>query len=268
MPRFDANLSMLFTELAFLDRFQAAANCGFAGVEVLFPYDWPAGEIAERLLANGLTQVLINAPPGDLEAGERGLGAVPGRESEFRDGLARALDYAEALRCGQVHVMAGMLADDGAAARARARSCFVGNLAWAAAAAAERGVRTLIEPLNTKRDAPGYFLATVAEARAVIEEVGSNNLLLQCDLYHAQIMTGNLAETIEANLPLIGHFQIAGVPGRHEPDSGEINYPFLFNLIDSLGYRGWVGCEYRPAGATADGLAWAFDYGISGHGGG
>jgi hydroxypyruvate isomerase len=266
MPRFDANLSMLFTELDFLDRFEAAANCGFAGVEVLFPYDWPPGRLAERLIANGLTQVLINTPPGDWQAGDRGLAAVPGRESEFRDAVGRALDYAEALRCARVHAMAGMLADEGQ--RARARACFAENLAWAAETAGARGVTVLIEPLNTRHDAPGYFLSTMAEARALVDEVASDSLRIQCDLYHAQIMTGNLAETIEANLPLIGHFQIAGVPGRHEPDSGEINYPFLFSLIDGLGYEGWIGCEYRPAGATADGLAWGFDYGISGHGGG
>jgi hydroxypyruvate isomerase len=266
MPKFAANLSMMFTELDFLERFRAAANCGFAGVEFQFPYRWPPGQLAERLLANGLSQALFNLPPGGPEAGERGLAAVPGREAEFRDGLHRALDYAEALRCEQVHAMAGIVADEGR--RAAAHECFVENLKWAAAVAAERAVRVLIEPINTRRDMPGYFLSTTAQARRVIEEVGSDNLFLQCDLYHVQIMNGNLAETITENLPLIRHFQIAGVPGRHEPDHGEINYSFLFSLIDSLGYRGWIGCEYRPAGGTLDGLGWAFDYGIGGHGGG
>jgi len=266
MPHFAANLSMMFTELDFLDRFQAAANCGFRGVEFLFPYEWPAGELAKRLLGNGLTQALFNMPPGDLQAGERGLAAVPGREQAFRDGLERALEYAEILRCPQIHVMAGMLADDSDCAPAH--DCYVENLAWAADRASQQGVRVLIEPINTRHDMPGYFLSTTAQARGVMAEVGSKNLFLQCDLYHVQIMDGNLADTITENLPLIRHFQIAGVPGRHEPDSGEINYPFLFSLIDSLGYDGWIGCEYRPAGATADGLAWAFDFGISGHGGG
>lgn len=266
MPRFAANLSMMFTELDFLDRFQAAANCGFQGVEFLFPYDWPAGELAKRLLGNGLTQALFNLPPGDLAAGDRGLAAVPGREQEFRDGVERALEYAETLRCRQLHVMAGLVA--GEADRPAAHACFVGNLAWAAERAGESGVRALIEPINTLHDMPGYFLSTTAQARAVMAEVDHPNLFLQCDLYHVQIMNGNLAETITENLPRIRHFQIAGVPGRHEPDTGEINYPYLFSLIDSLGYDGWIGCEYRPAGATADGLAWAFDYGISGTGGG
>jgi hydroxypyruvate isomerase len=266
MPRFAANLSMMFTEHDFLDRFQAAANCGFQGVEFMFPYDWPMGELAKRLLGNGLTQALFNMPPGDLQAGERGLAAVPGKEQAFRDGVERALDYAETLRCQQIHIMAGMLPNE--SHRPMAHASFVQNLAWAAERAGERGVRALIEPINTRHDMPGYFLSTMAQARAVIAEVDSDNLFLQCDLYHVQIMNGNLADTITENLPYIRHFQIAGVPGRHEPDSGEINYPFLFSLIDSLGYDGWIGCEYRPAGATADGLAWAFDYGISGTGGG
>lgn len=266
MPRFAANLSMMFTELDFLDRFQAAANCGFRGVEFLFPYEWPVGELAKRLLGNGLNQVLFNMPPGDWQAGERGLAAVPGREQAFRDGFERALEYADTLRCPQIHVMAGLVGND--ADRDEAHACYVGNLVWAADRARQAGVRILIEPINTRRDMPGYFLSTTAQARAVMDEVGSDNLFLQCDLYHVQIMDGNLADTITENLPAIRHFQIAGVPGRHEPDTGEINYPFLFSLIDSLGYDGWIGCEYRPAGATADGLAWAFDFGISGHGGG
>lgn len=266
MPRLAANLSTMFTELDFLDRFRAAANCGFAAVELQFPYDWRPGQIAERLLFNGLELVLFNASPGDLAAGDRGLGAVPGREAEFREALERALDYAATLRCPRLHVLAGLCAADGD--RAAAHACFVDNLRWAAARAGEQGVRALIEPINTRLDLPGYFLDTVDQARRVIDEVDSKNLFLQCDLYHLQIMNGNLTETIVAALPVIDHFQIAGVPGRHEPDNGEINFSYLFNLIDSLGYGGWVGCEYHPAGATRDGLAWAFDYGISGHGGG
>ena len=266
MPRFAANLSMLFTEVDFLDRFQLAANCGFRGVEFMIPYDWKPGELAGRLLSNGLTQALINAPPGDLRAGDRGLAAVPGREAVFRHGFEQALDYAEALRCDQIHVMAGMLANEDG--RADAHACFVENLIWAAGRAAERGVTVLIEPINTRVDAPGYFLSTIAQARTIIDAVASDTLFLQCDLYHAQIMNGNLAEIIGSTLPIIRHIQVAGVPGRHEPDHGEINYPYLFSLIDSLGYTGWIGCEYRPAGATLDGLGWATDYGIDGHGGG
>jgi hydroxypyruvate isomerase len=266
MPRFAANLSWLFTEVDFLDRFQLAANCGFRGVECLFPYDYKPGDLAGRLLGNGLTQALFNMPPGDWQAGERGLAAVPGREVDFRDQLERALDFAETLRCEQLHVMAGMLESE--ADRADAQACFVANLAHAAGRAAERGVRILIEPLNTKHDAPGYFLATIDQALGVIDAVGSDNLFLQFDLYHTQIMTGDLAETIKRALPRTRHFQVAGVPDRHEPDNGEINYPYLFSLLDSLGYTGWIGCEYRPAGATLDGLGWAVDYGIDGHGGG
>lgn len=266
MPRFAANLSTMFTELDFLERFRGAANCGFGAVEFQFPYQWRIGEIAERLFANGLELVLFNVPPGDLAAGERGLGAVPGREEDFRDGVRRSLDYAETLRCPRLHVMAGMLGADGNAAAAHV--CFIDNLRWAAAECARRGVRALIEPINTRHDMPGYFLDTIDQARAIMDEVASDNLFLQFDLYHRQIMGGNLAAELEEALPLIDHIQIAGVPGRHEPDNGEINYPYLFNLLDSLGYRGWVGCEYSPAGATRDGMAWAFDYGISGHGGG
>lgn len=266
MPKFAANLSMMFTEFDFLDRFRAAANCGFGGVEFLFPYEWPAGEIAERLFTNGLKQVLFNMPPGDWRAGERGLGALPGREAEFGDALGQALGYAEALNCPQIHVMAGIVGGD--LDREAAQATYVANLKVAAAAAAGRNVRVLIEPINDKHDIPGYFLNTADQARAVIDAVGHDNLYLQCDLYHAQIMTGDLAETIREHIDIIRHFQIAGVPGRHEPDNGEINYPYLFNLIDAAGYRGWIGCEYRPAGGTLDGLGWALDYDISGHGGG
>ncbi len=266
MPRLAANLSFMFTELDFLDRFRAAANAGFRGVEFLFPYNWPAGQIAEQLRVSGLKQVLFNVPPGDWQSGDRGLAAIPGREREFREGIERALDYAEALDCPQIHVMAGVLPNT--LVPATVEPVYVENLQYAAEQAARRGVRALIEPLNTKYDAPGYVLSGTAQARRIIEQVGRNNLFLQCDLYHVQIMQGDLAQTIRDNIDIIRHFQIAGVPGRHEPDSGEINYPFLFNIIDTLGYEGWIGCEYRPAGPTLDGLTWAFDYDISGHGGG
>lgn len=266
MPRLAANLSMMFTEMPFLDRFRAAANSGFRAVEFLFPYEHDAHELARRLKANDLTQALFNTPPGDWQAGERGIAILPDRREEFEAGLDRALDYAEILGCGQVHVMAGTLPDD--LDRRRAERTYIENLKQAAMLGAERNVRALIEPINTRVDIPGYFLTTAKQAREVMEEVGHDNLFLQCDLYHAQIMHGDLAATIKAHFSVIAHFQIAGVPGRHEPDNGEINYPFLFNLIDSLGYDGWIGCEYRPAEATVDGLGWALDYEIGGHGGG
>lgn len=259
MPRFAANVSTMFGEVDFLDRFAAAADCGFRAVECQFPYAWPAREVARRLAASGLVQALINAPPGAPEAGDRGLAALPGRRGEFRAGFARALDYAGALDCPLVHAMAGV-APPGAD-RAAMTACFVDNLAWAAERAAAQGVRVLIEPLNAC-DAPGYFLGRLADAREILAAAGAPRLAIQCDLYHLQMTGGNLAATVAEFLPHIGHVQIAGVPGRHEPDNGEIAYPFLFDLLDSLGYEGWVGCEYTPAGATRDGLGWARGYGI------
>ena len=259
MPRFAANLSMLFGEVDFLDRFAAAAAAGFKGAEFLFPYDWPAAEIGERLQAAGLDQVLFNLPPGDWEAGERGLGALPGRRDEFQDGVGRALEYAAALDCAQVHCMAGV-APSGAR-RQDMEETFIDNLRWAAAACAEHDVRVLIEPLNG-RDVPGYLLNHTAQARRIIEAVGSDTLFLQYDIYHMQIMEGDLATTISANIDIIRHFQIAGVPGRHELPTGEVDYPFLFDLIDGQGFGGWIGCEYRPAASTLDGLGWLAPWGI------
>ena len=254
----------MFGEVGFLDRFAAAAACGFRAVECQFPYAWPARAIAGRLADAGLAQVLINAPPGDLAAGDRGLAALPGRRDEFRAGFDRALEYAEAMRCGAVHAMAGV-APDGVD-RAAMTACYVENLAWAADRAAACGARVLIEPLNAA-DAPGYFLHRLADAREITAAVGRANIAVQFDFYHLQMTGGNLAAAFTEMLPHVGHIQIAGVPGRHEPDNGEIAYPFLFRLIDSLGYDGWVGCEYRPAGATRDGLGWARDYGVAADGG-
>jgi hydroxypyruvate isomerase len=259
MPKFNANLSMMFTEVDFLDRFAEAADVGFKGVEFLFPYDWPAAAIGERLQAGGLTQVLFNLPPGDWEAGERGLAALPGRQAEFQDSLGRALDYAAALDCRQVHCMAGVAAP-GMAPEAMEET-FVDNLRRAAGAAAERGVRLLIEPLNT-RDVPGYLLCRSADARRIIEATGSDNVFLQYDLYHMQIMEGDLAATIDANLDVIRHFQVSSVPGRHEPPTGEVNVAYLFDRIDAGGYDGWIGCEYHPATTTREGLAWLAPWGI------
>jgi hydroxypyruvate isomerase len=260
MPKFAANLSMLFPELPFLDRFEAAAKAGFTAVEYLFPYEYEPQTLRERLDHFGLRQVLFNLPPGDWDKGERGLAIFPEREDEFAESVDKALAYARALDCEQLHVMAGVVPknlDHGEAART-----YLANLRGAAAEARRKGVRLLIEPLNS-RDVPGYLLATAEQARQVIEQVGSNNLFLQMDLYHAQIMGGDLAERTRWHWSLISHFQIAGVPGRHEPDLGEINYAYLFDLIDELGYDGWIGCEYRPRGDTLAGLGWARRYGIT-----
>ncbi|MDP7429274.1 MAG: hydroxypyruvate isomerase family protein [Alphaproteobacteria bacterium] len=260
MPKLAANVSLLFTEHDFLDRFAAAAEAGFKGVEFLFPYDWPAADIAERLAEHGLRQVLFNLPPGDFEAGERGFGALPGREADFRAGLELALDYAEALKCPHLHVMAGKIpagAED--ADLAEMEATFVANLRKAAELGAKRGVRPLVEPLNV-RDQPGYFLSRLDHARRLIEAVGSDNLGLQFDLYHTQIMEGDVARNISAYWDLVRHFQIAGVPERHEPDLGESNHRFLLDHIDGLGYEGWVGAEYRPRQGTLAGLGWARDY--------
>ncbi len=249
MPRFCANLSMLFTELPFLDRFEAAARAGFNGVECMFPYDVPAADIADRLKANNLVQVLFNLPPGDWAAGERGIAALADRTDEFRAGVEQALGYALALGCSKVHCLAGI------AAGTQARETYVANLRHAARAFAEHGIDVLIEPINT-RDIPGYFLTGTQQALDVIAEVGAANLRLQYDCYHMQIMQGDLSPTIERLLPSIGHIQVADTPGRNEPGTGEINYPFVFAHLDRIGYGGWVGCEYRPLAATQDGLKW------------
>ena len=255
MPRFAANLSMLYSEHDFLDRFAAAAADGFRAVEYLFPYAHDAATLAQRLADHGLQQVLFNAPPGDWDAGERGLACLPGREAEFRDGVQRALDYAAALGCPRVHLMAG-LAPAGAD-RTALRRTYLANLAWAAEAAAPRGVEMLIEPINT-RDIPGFFLNRQDEAHAVVAEVGAANLKVQMDLYHLQIVEGDVAMKLRHYLPggQVGHLQIAGVPMRHEPDLGELNHDYLFQVIDELGYSGWIGCEYRPRAGTSAGLAW------------
>ncbi|MES2957240.1 MAG: 2-oxo-tetronate isomerase [Pseudomonadota bacterium] len=263
MPRFAANLSMLYNEHAFLDRFAAAAADGFTAVEYLFPYDFAARDLAARLDEHGLQQVLFNAPPGDWDHGERGLACLPGREDEFKRAMDKALTYAATLRCPRVHVVAG-LAPAGAE-RASLRATYVANLAWAAAQAAPHGVDILIEPINT-RDIPGFFLNRQDHAHEVIADIGAPNLKVQMDLYHCQIVEGDLAKKIEKYLPggAVGHLQIAGVPERHEPDVGEVHHPYLFDLIDRLGYGGWIGCEYRPrvttAGGTSAGLGWFQPY--------
>ena len=253
MPRFAANLSMMFNEVPFLDRFAAAARAGFKAVEYLFPYEHPATEIRRRLDDHGLAQVLFNAPPGDWAKGDRGTASLPGRQQEFRDGIARALDYAAALDCPLVHVMAGIPAADVASATAAARYAI--NMAWAAEQAAAAGRRLVIEPIN-HRDMPGFHLRTTGQAAAVIAAIGAERVGLQFDIYHCQITEGDVSKRMEALMPIIGHIQIADVPARNEPGTGEIGWPHLFRRIDALGYRGWVGCEYRPAGETVAGLGW------------
>jgi hydroxypyruvate isomerase len=253
MPQFAANLSWLFTEVPLLDRFAAAARAGFAAVEFLFPYEHAAEELAGALRAHGLANVLFNLPPGDWAAGERGIAAIPGREAEFRESLELALAYARALATPRLHVMGGVVPPG--ADRSAYRATYVANLRYAAARAAQDGRVALIEPLNP-RDTPGYLVATQAEAHAIREEVNAANVKVQMDLYHCQIVEGDVATRLRRYLPHVGHIQVAGVPGRNEPDTGELNYPYLFRLLDELGYDGWVGCEYRPARGTVEGLAW------------
>ena len=260
MPRFAANLSMLYNDLAFLDRYAAAARDGFKAVEFLFPYAYEPSVLRARLKENGLPQVLFNAPPGDWDAGERGIACVPGREAEFRAGIERAIDYAQALECPRIHVMAGIVPANADAAAVHAT--YVSNLRLAARLAAVHGIQLMLEPING-RDMPGFFLSRQDQAHALITEIGEPNIRVQMDLYHCQIVEGDLAAKIRQYLPsgLVGHIQIAGVPERHEPDVGEINHPYLFDLMDSLGFEGWVGCEYKPARgaaphATRDGLGW------------
>ena len=253
MPKFAANLTMLFTERPFLERFQAAAEAGFKGVEYLFPYDFPKEALAAALKTHGLTQVLHNLPAGDWAAGERGIAALPERVAEFRSGVDRAIEYATALGCPQVNCLAGIV--PAGACQNTARQTFVDNLRFAAEKLQQAGIKLLIEPINTY-DIPGFFLNRTAQALAIIDEVASDNLSLQYDIYHAQRMEGELGNTIAKNLPRIAHMQLADNPGRNEPGSGEINYPWLFRHIDRLGYAGWIGCEYKPAAGTREGLGW------------
>ncbi|WP_329579572.1 2-oxo-tetronate isomerase [Streptomyces sp. NBC_01361] len=255
MPRFAANLSTLYPEHDFPDRFAAAAADGFEAVEYLFPYAYEATELRRRLDEHGLRQVLFNAPPGDWDAGERGIAALPGRETEVRDGVERALEYAAALDCPRVHMMAGLVPQS--ADPAPYRATYLSNLAYAAEQAAAAGVDILIEPING-RDMPGYFLSRQADAHAVVQEVGAPNLKVQLDLYHCQIVEGDLTTTLRRDLPTgrVAHLQIAGVPDRHEPDAGELNLRHLMSVVDELGFDGWIGCEYFPKAGTSEGLGW------------
>lgn len=253
MPRFAANLSMMYTEHPFLDRFGAAAADGFDAVEYLFPYDYAPEEIAQRLAQHGLTQALFNLPPGDWAGGERGMACIPGREAEFAASVQRALPYALATGCKRLHVMAGLM--PAGADRATLHRTYVANLRVACDLLAPHGITALIEPIN-QRDMPGFFLSLQADAHAVCAEVARPNIAVQMDFYHCQIMEGDISMRLRRHFAGVGHIQIAGVPDRHEPDAGELNHPHLFALLDELGYAGFVGCEYRPAAGTSQGLGW------------
>ncbi len=257
MPKFAANLTMMYKEQPFLERFSAASKDGFNGVEFLFPYEYSPADIRSRLDAHGLEQALFNCPPGEWNAGERGIASLPGREDEFKRSIDQALSYAQVLGNKCLHVMAGLIKTD--QDRARHLAVYSQNLAYAAQQTAGSGIAVLIEPINT-RDIPGYFLNRQDEAHAICKSVGASNLKVQLDLYHCQITEGDLAVKMRRDIANIGHMQIAGAPDRHEPDIGEINYPYLFGLMDELGYDGWVGCEYHPQSGTTEGLGWFSRY--------
>jgi len=259
MPRFAANLTLLFNELPFMERFEAAAQAGFSAVEFLFPYAHAPGEIAAELRRHKLQSVAFNLPPGDFAAGERGIACLPGREHEFQEGLAQAIQYARACGTRCLHVMAGLLPPG--ADPMQHRAVYLDNLGLAAAEAARHGLTVLIEPINT-RDIPRYLLNSQADAHAIREQVGAPNLRVLMDIYHAQIVEGDITTLLRKYLPHIGHIQIASVPERHEPDRGELDYGYLFRLLDELGYDGWVGCEYRPAVGTVEGLDWMRRLGV------
>ncbi len=255
MPRLAANLSMMFTELPFLERFAAAADCGFKAVEFLFPYEESPEAVAAARKAAGVEIALFNLPAGDFAAGERGMASLAGRALDFARSLETALPYAKALDAKRLHVMAGI-------APPANRSRYIENLTKAADFFAPHEIDLTIEPIN-QRDMPGYHLSFQSDAISVLDAVNRSNVWLQMDFYHCQIMEGDLQRRFEANLPYIGHIQIAGVPDRHEPDGGEVAYDRLLPKLDSLGYAGWVGCEYRPRAETREGLAWAGPFGIS-----
>jgi hydroxypyruvate isomerase len=252
MPKFAANLTMMFNELPFLERFAAAAAAGFSAVEFLFPYDYPAQALRDRLDENGLKLVLHNLPAGNWGAGERGIACDPARVDEFRQGVGRAIEHAQALDCPRVNCLAGIVAEGD---HAIAQRTLIDNLRYAAQQLGAAGITLLLEPVNT-RDIPGFFVNRSQQALAIIDAVGTDNLQLQFDLYHAQVMEGDLTRTIETQFSRIGHLQLADNPGRHEPGTGEINFSYLFGRLDELGYQGWIGCEYKPLASTTAGLDW------------
>jgi hydroxypyruvate isomerase len=260
MIKLDANLSMLFTEVEFLSRFELASRYGFKGVEYLFPYAFPVAEIQQQLERYALKQVLFNLPAGDWESGDRGIACHPDRVNEFREGVDAAIEYATALGCTQCNTLAGIMPQN--CSPTAARETFMENLQYAAPRLKQAGVRLLIEAINT-RDIPGFYLTGSEQAISIIEEVGSDNLFYQYDIYHMQVMEGDLANTLQKYLRYIAHIQLADNPGRHEPGSGEINYAFLFRHLQASGYQGWIGCEYRPEGTTVEGLSWLGNYNLA-----
>lgn len=253
MAKFAANLSMLFTEYPFIERFAQASHSGFQGVEYLFPYDFPANELASQLNRYNLTQVLFNLPAGNWQEGERGIACHPNRIAEFREGVAQAIEYAQALHCGQVNCLAGK--HPGGYSVEQCYETLVSNLRYAAEALANADIALVVEAINTN-DIPGFFINNTQQVLNVLQDVNHPNLRYQYDIYHMQIMEGNIANTITRYQDKIGHIQLADNPGRHEPGTGEINYPWLMNYIDQLGYQGWIGCEYIPSTTTAESLAW------------
>jgi hydroxypyruvate isomerase len=257
MPRFSANLSMLFNEVPFPDRFARAAAAGFRGVECLLPYEWPARQVHELLQETDLRLVLFNMPGGDWAAGDRGLACHPGRIGECRDGVGQAIEYARAVGCTRLHCMAGL--KPGGFSDDAIRETYIANLQFAGRELARHGMTLLIEAINS-RDVPDFYLSSSRQAFAIMDDAAVENLRFQYDLYHMQIMEGDLAPTLERHRARIGHIQLADTPGRHEPGTGEINYPFIFAFLDSIGYDGWIGCEYRPSGRTEDSLAWVAPY--------
>jgi hydroxypyruvate isomerase len=260
MPRFAANLTTMYREHEFLDRFAAAAKDGFTAVEYMFPYEYPATKLRALLQEHGLRQVLFNAPAGDWSQGDRGTTCVPGREAEFREGFEQAIEYAHFLECPRVHAMAGVMpaGDD----RKRFRATYVENLAWAAEKSVAAGLDLLVEPI-AQRNQPGFFLNRQDDAHATVAEIGRPNVKVMFDLFHCQVEEGDLATKIRKYLGenpcRVGHMQIAGVPDRHEPNTGEVNYAYLFDVIDDMGYTGWIGLEYIPLAGTSDGLEWLHD---------
>jgi hydroxypyruvate isomerase len=259
MTKLAANLTMMFNEVDFLDRFEAAEDAGFKGVEYLFPYPYPKDQLAERLAKHKLVQVLHNLPAGDWAKGERGIACQPERVGEFQDSVGTAIEYATALGCKQLNCLAGIA--PAGADRDKVRATFVSNLRFAADKLGAAGIKVLTEPINTF-DIPGFFLSGTQQGLDILEDAGSTNLYLLYDIYHMQRMEGELANTLQKNLPRIPHLQLADNPGRHEPGTGEINYRFLFGFLDAIGYDGWIGCEYRPLGKTVDGLGWRAAHGV------
>ncbi len=257
MPKFSANLTMLFTDVDFLKRFERAAGAGFKAVEYLFPYSWDKNQLVNELARHGLQQVLHNLPAGDWQAGERGIACLPGREGEFKDGVGKAIEYAKALKCPRLNCLVGKTPPD--VSSEKVRQTLVSNLRFAAAALEKEGIRFLLEALNS-RDVPGFYLVRTQDVLRLIQEVNHPNVYVQYDVYHMQVMEGTLTKTLQENLARIAHIQIADNPGRNEPGTGEINFTNLFRFIDEMKYEGWIGCEYNPARKTEDGLGWVKPY--------